>query len=171
MAKEIKKEWQKYLLNENKEYTTEELIEDFKEAVDYLFSKHVRLSSDMLVNPQRASEQYHLSEQDQAVYLGKFHHAGYAVNDSEKMVEVMDVLYHVLNISKDEAGEFTLYITENHMTLTDAIEKRYGVSMDDVSQYIEMVLTPYADYAKKMAIKTGKELLSILSEVFSGSEV
>lgn len=171
MAKEIKKEWQKYLLNENKEYTTEELIEDFKKAVDYLFSKHVRLSSDMLVNPQRASEQYHLSEQDQAVYLGKFHHVGYAVNDSEKMVEVMDVLYHVLNISKDEAGEFTLYITENHMTLTDAIEKRYGVSMDDVSQYIEMVLTPYADYAMKMAIKTGKELLSILSEVFSGSEV
>ena len=165
MAKEIKKEWQKYLLNENKEYTTEELIEDFKEAVDYLFSKHVRLSSDMLVNPQRASEQYHLSEQDQAVYLGKFHQAGYAVNDSEKMVDVMDVLYHVLNISKD------LYITENHMTLTDAIEKRYGVSMDDVSQYIEMILTPYADYAMKMAIKTGKELLNILSEVFSGSEV
>ena len=57
------------------------------------------------------------------------------------------------------------------MTLTDAIEKRYGVSMDDVSQYIEMVLTPYADYAMKMAIRTGKELLSILSEVFSESEV
>lgn len=170
MVKEIKKEWKEYLLDENKECTTDELIECFKKALNYLFLKHIRINSDMLVNPQRASEQYHLSEPDQENYIMLFQNEGYAAQDSKKMVEVMDALYHMLDISKQEAYEFTLYIAENHMTLTEAIEKRYGISMDDVNEYMDIVLTPYAEYAMKVAEKLGKELLSILSEVFAGHE-
>ena len=44
----MREEWKKYLLDENKEYTDEEIMEKFKNAVSYLQAKHMRYDLKML---------------------------------------------------------------------------------------------------------------------------
>ena len=79
----------------------------------------------------------------------------------------MDAVYHVLDISKEEARQFTLYIAENHLTLTDAIERKYHLSLSEYDDYMEVVLMPYANYCGRKSLQLGKELVDILAVVFA----
>ena len=137
MNKKVKEEWKQYLLDENQEYTMDQLSEKFRMAVNYLQSKHIRLNEQMLMNLKVVESQLHLSEQDREQYAAQFQKEGYLPQDSMKMVEVMDALYHLLDISKDEAVQLTLYIAENHYTLTEAIEIKYPISLHECNDFLE----------------------------------
>lgn len=90
MNKKVKEEWKQYLLDENQEYTMDQLSEKFRMAVNYLQSKHIRLNEQMLMNLKVVESQLHLSEQDREQYAAQFQKEGYLPQDSMKMVEVMD---------------------------------------------------------------------------------
>lgn len=79
----------------------------------------------------------------------------------------MDALYHLLDISKDEAVQLTLYIAENHLTLTEAIEIKYGFSLDECNDFLEIVLAPYVTYCGKKALQGIRELEAMFSAEFS----
>ena len=167
MNKKVKEEWKQYLLDENQEYTMDQLSEKFRMAVNYLQSKHIRLNEQMLMNLKVVESQLHLSEQDREQYAAQFQKEGYLPQDSMKMVEVMDALYHLLDISKDEAVQLTLYIAENHLTLAEAIEIKYGFSLDECNDFLEIVLAPYVTYCGKKALQGIRELEAMFSAEFS----
>lgn len=162
----MREEWKEFLLDEGKEYTLAQFIEKFKCAVDYLHSKHMRVSSKMLIKRGEYDLQFHLDEEDQEYYTRVFAKEGYALKDCKKIVEVMDALYHMLDISKEEASCFTLNIAENHLTLSAAIEEKYGISIAECEEYLEKILEPYVDYYAKKTPQYGKEILNIFAEVF-----
>ena len=105
----MREEWKKYLLDENKEYTDEEIMEKFKNAVSYLQAKHMRYDLKMLSKPGNKDEWYHLSDSDKANYLQVFLKERYTLESCEKLISTMDAAYHLLNISKEEASRFVLY--------------------------------------------------------------
>ena len=162
----MKEEWKEFLLDDSKEYTLEQFIEKFKQAVDYLHSKHMRIGSQMLTERRAYDLQFHLDEIEKEYYTRIFEKEGYALKDCKKIVEVMDALYHMLDISKEEASCFALYIADNHLTLSAAIEEKYGLSIAEYEEYLEKILEPYVDYCVKKIFRYGKELFDILLEVF-----
>ena len=172
MSKKVKDEWKQYLLDEEKDYSVEQLIEKFKYAVSYLKSHHLRIVPEMFTDsdPDIVDEKYHLSDKDKEVYAKSFEKEGYAPQDCKTIIKVMDAVYHVLDISKEEARQFTLYIAENHLTLTDVIERKYGLSLKECNEYKESILLPYADYYAKKVIQEGWTLMITLAEIFSDTE-
>lgn len=108
-----------------------------------------------------------MSDKDKEVYAKSFEKEGYAPQDCKTIIKVMDAVYHVLDISKEEARQFTLYIAENHLTLTDAIERKYHLSLSGYDDYMEVVLMPYVNYCGRKALQLGKELVEILAVVFA----
>ena len=52
------------------------------------------------------------------------------------------------------------------MTLSAAIEEKYGISIAEYEEYLEKILEPYVDYCVKKIFRYGKELFDILLEVF-----
>lgn len=167
MSKKVKDEWKQYLLDEKEEYSVEQIIEKFKYAVSYLKSHHMRIVPEMFTDPGILDKKYHLSDKDKEVYAKSFEKEGYAPQDCKTIIKVMDAVYYVLDISKEEAKQFTLYIAENHLTLTDAIEKKYRLSLSEYNDYIEEVLMPYANYCGRKSLQLGKELVDILAVVFA----
>lgn len=165
--KEIENEWKQYLLDEDKEYELSELLQNFKRAVDFLRTKGLRISKISLLTPKDFDKEFHLSEDDKSYYLQRFVNKGYNKHDSETIITVMDALYHMLDITKEQAEKFTEYIAENHMTLSDAISEKYGISLDEINEYMEVVLGSYLKYCIKKSLQYGKELIDILAEVFS----
>lgn len=167
MSKKVKDKWKQYLLDEEKDYSVEQLIEKFKYAVSYLKSHHIRIVHEMFTDPGIVDKKYHLSDKDKEVYAKSFEKEGYAPQDCNTIIKVMDAVYHVLDISKEEARQFTLYIAENHLTLTDAIERKYHLSLSEYDDYMEVVLMPYVNYCGRKALQLGKELVEILAVVFA----
>lgn len=167
MSKKVKDEWKQYLLDEKEEYSVEQIIEKFKYAVSYLKSHHMRIVPEMFTDPGILDKKYHLSDKDKEVYAKSFEKEGYVPQDCKTIIKVMDAVYYVLDISKEEAKQFTLYIAENHLTLTDAIEKKYRLSLSEYNDYIEEVLMPYANYCGRKSLQLGKELVDILAVVFA----
>lgn len=167
MSKKVKDEWKQYLLDEKEECSVEQIIEKFKYAVSYLKSHHMRIVPEMFTDPGILDKKYHLSDKDKEVYAKSFEKEGYAPQDCKTIIKVMDAVYYVLDISKEEAKQFTLYIAENHLTLTDAIEKKYRLSLSEYNDYIEEVLMPYANYCGRKSLQLGKELVDILAVVFA----
>ncbi len=51
MSKKVKDKWKQYLLDEEKDYSVEQLIEKFKYAVSYLKSHHIRIVHEMFTDP------------------------------------------------------------------------------------------------------------------------
>lgn len=170
MSKNVKEEWKQYSLEEGKEYTIEQLVEKFKYAVSYLKAKHVRIDYEMCAFPNRVNEKYHLSERDKQDYEKAFQNEGYAPQDCKKIVCVMDAVYHILDISKEEAGQFTLYVAEKHLTLTDALKKKYGLSVSECEEYMNTILMPYVDCCREKVFQSGKELMDVLLMVFDSKE-
>ncbi len=162
---EIRSEWKRYLLDENKDYSLSEFLGKFKEAVGFLKRKGIRVTKELLSSDNYEKE-YRLTDDEKLYYTERFMNRGYNENDSKTIVEVMDVLYHLLNISKKEVEKFTEYIAEKHMTLTDAISEKYGFSIEDVNKYTNIILESYLEYGAKKTIQYGKEVIDILSEAF-----
>ncbi len=162
---EIRNEWKQYMVDESKEYSFSEFFEKFKEAVRFLKEKGIRVTKEILSSDDYEKE-YRLTDDERLYYTKRFMNRGYAENDSKTIVKVMDVLYHLLDISKEEAEKFTEYIAEKHMTLSDAISEKYGISIDDINEYMNVILESYLEYGTKKTIQYGKEVLDILSEVF-----
>lgn len=160
----MREEWKKYLLDENKEYTDEEIMEKFKNAVSYLQAKHMRYDLKMLSEPGNKDEWYHLSDSDKANYLQVFLKERYTLESCEKLISTMDAAYHLLNISKEEASRFVLYCAERHLTMTDGIERKYGVSMEEVIEYIDDVLVQYRSYCFSKAKIKMLELMGLVCD-------
>lgn len=167
MSKKVKDEWKQYLLDEKEDYSVEQIIEKFKYAVSYLKSHHIRIVPEMFTDSGIVDKKYHLSDKDKKVYAKSFEKEGYAPQDCKTIIKVMDAVYHVLDISKEEARQFTLYIAENHLTLTDAIERKYHLSLSEYDDYMEVVLMPYVNYCGRKALQLGKELVDILAVMFA----
>lgn len=166
MSKKVKDEWKQYLLDEKEDNSAEQVIEKFKYAVSYLKLHHMRIVPEMFTDSDIIDEKYCLSDKDKELYANLFEKEGYTSQDCKTIVKVMDAAYHALDISKEEARKFTLYIAENHMTLTDAIERKYNFSLSKYDDYIEVVLMPYVSYCARKAIQEGLTLIEILSKAF-----
>lgn len=165
MSKKVKDEWKQYLLDEEKDYSVEQITERFKYAVSYLRLHHIRIVPEMFTDPDIVDEKYRLSNEDKELYVKSFEIDDYTSQDCKKLIKVMDAVYHTLDISKEEAKQFTLYIAENHLTVTDAIERKYGFSLSEYDDYVEVVLMPYVSYCAKKAVQEGMALIEILSKI------
>lgn len=163
--KEIKTEWKQYMVDENKEYSFLEFFEKFKEAVGFLKEKGIRVTKEILSSDNYEKE-YRLTDDEKLYYTKRFMNRGYSESDSETIIKVMDALYHMLDITKEQTEKFTEYIAENQMTLSDAISEKYGLSLDEINEYMEVVLESYLKYCIKKSLQYGKELIDILAEVF-----
>lgn len=165
MSKKVKDEWKQYLLEEKKDYSIEQIIEKFKHAISYLKLHHMRIVLERFTDPDLVDEKYRLSNEDKEIYVKSFEIDDYTSQDCKKLIKVMDAVYHTLDISKEEARQFTLYIAENHLTVTDAIERKYGFSLSEYDDYVEVVLMPYVSYCAKKGVQEGVTLIEILSKV------
>lgn len=166
IKEEIRNEWKRYLLDENRDYSLSEFLEKFREAVGFLKEKGIRVTKELIIlSSDDYEKEYRLMDNEKLYYTKRFMNRGYKEDDSKTIVKVMDVLYHVLDISKEEAEKFTEYVAENHMTLTDAINEKYGISIEDVAKYTDTILKSYLDYSTKKVIQYGKEVIDILTEV------
>ena len=169
IKEEIRNEWKRYLLDENRDYSLSEFIEKFREAVVFLKEKGIRVTKELIIlSLDDYEKEYRLMDDEKLYYTKQFMNRGYKENDSQTIVKVMDALYHMLDISKEEAEKITDYIAENHLTLTDAISEKYGISIEDVTKYTNTILKSYLEYSTNKVIQYGKEVIDILSEVFIG---
>ena len=170
---EIKEEWQEYALDSSKEYPYEEIIEKFKYALSYLQERHMKIDFEIprifmgIIDIGAIEDKYTLSEDEKIFYAKEFEKEGYASEDCQKIVQVMQAVYRLLNISKEEARDFTLYIAENNLKLTDAVKQRYGFSMSEAEEYIDEILVPYANYGLIHAAKLGENFINIILESLS----
>ena len=169
----IKEEWQEYALDSTKEYTYEEIIEKFKYALSYLQERHMKIDYEIsktfmgVIDIDAIGDKYNLSEDENVFYAKEFEKEGYVPEDCQKIVQVMQAVYRVLNISKEEAKDFTLYIAENNLKVTDAIKQKYGFSISEAEEYMDEILVPYVNYALIHTAKLGKEFMDIMSELLS----
>lgn len=166
IKEEIRNEWKRYSVDENRDYSLLEFLEKFREAVGFLKEKGIRVTKELIIlSSDDYEKEYRLMDNEKQYYTRRFINRGYKEDDSKTIVKVMDILYHMLDISKEEAENFTEYIAENHMTLTDAISEKYGISIEDVTKYTDTILKSYLDYSTKKVIQYGKEVIDILTEV------
>lgn len=167
MRKEkIRNEWKQYLLDESRDYSLAEFLEKFKGAVGFLKEKGIRATKEIL-NLGDNENKYRLTDNEKLYYTEHFMNSGYREYDAKTIVKVMDTIYHILDISKEEAEKFTENAADNHMTLTDAIRKKYGISLEDITEYTNVVLESYVEYGTKKTVQYGKEVIEILAEVFT----
>lgn len=162
---EIRNEWKQYMVDDNKDYSLPEFVEKFSEAVGFLKEKGIRIKKELLESKDFENE-YRLTDDEKLYYTKRFMNSGYRENDAKTIVKVMDTIYHMLDISKEEAEKFTEYAADNHMTLTDALSKKYGISLEDTIEYTNIILESYLEYGAKKTIQYGKEVIDILSEAF-----
>ena len=163
---EIRNVWKQYLLDENRDYSLSEFTEKFREAVGFLKENGIRVTKEVL-NSDDYEKEYRLTDDEKLYYAKRFMNRGYNENDSKVIVKTMDALYHILNVSKEEAEKFTEYAADNRMTLTVAIRKKYGIPIEDVIKYTNTILESYLEYGTKKTIQYGKEVIEILSEAFT----
>lgn len=162
----VREDWRKFLLDEDQNYTFLEATDILKRSVFYLKEKGIRITEKMLILPKMASQEYYLTDTDKAIYMAKFEHERYDIDSCKKLLEVMDAVYHYFDLTKDKSAEFVLYVAENKLKLSDALNQKYGFAVEEIDEYINYILQGNAKYCAKKSSEYGKELLEILSEVF-----
>lgn len=164
MSKIVRKEWKKYMFNENEHYDDEQVINKIKEICDYLQMKHLRIVFGMTFFSEYIQKQYHLTDEEKRNYANIFRANGYVPDACKTLVQTTDALYHMLDISKEEAMQLSLYTAENHLTLSEAIENKYDFSINEFNEFMETVLIPDSKYLEKRMIQNSKEMIDLLKE-------
>lgn len=164
VRKEVRKEWKQYVFEEGKDYSFEEEIGKFKNAVTFLKNKCVRVSEQMFLDQEQYESDFHLSEMEKAKYIQTFNKEGYATHDCVTIVNVMDVIYHAFDISKDKAFEIAEYAANNHLALTKAIQEKLGVDFDEVNEFIDIVLSEILKFFLSKTLESREELEKIVKE-------
>lgn len=170
MSKKVRKEWEQYLFEAGKDYTLEEAKGKAINATMFLKNKGMRISENLFLNHEQYGLDYRLSETEKVAYARKFNEEGYAPDDCETIVKVMDAIYHAFDITKDKAYEVSLYAANNHLTLTQAIFDKFNVDFNEVEEFIDTVLPEILKYFVGRTRKYGKELAAIIDEVISSLE-
>lgn len=170
MSKKVRKEWEQYLFEVGKDYTLEEAKGKVINATMFLKNKGIRISENLFLHPKQYGLDCRLSEAEKATYARKFNEEGYAPDDCETIVKVMDAIYHAFDITKDKAYEVSLYTADNHLTLTQAIFDKFNVDFSEIGEFIDTVLPEILKYFVGRTKKYGKELDAIIDEVLSSLE-
>lgn len=168
--KKIRDEWEHYLFEEGKDYSLDEAKNKAREALGFLADKHVRITEDMLLNQGQYEKDFRLSENEKRIYAQKYHLEGYALKDCNVIVNAMDALYHLFDISTGTAFELALYTADNHLTLTQMIREKLNVDFDEIGEYIDTVLPRIANYFLKRTLECGSEFREMMKEVVSSIE-
>lgn len=167
MNKTVREEWKHYLFEKGKDYTLDEAIEKFVEALGFLKSNSMRISVDMLLGSENYDLEFRLSDEEKAEYIQKFSKVGYALADCETVVKVMDCIYHTFEISKEDAFEIANYAAENQLTITQTVNDKLKADFKAVGEFIDTVLPELLNYFKSRTMQCGKDLIGIINEAMA----
>lgn len=167
MNKTAREEWKHYLFEEGKDYTLDEAIEKFVEALGFLKSNSMRISVDMLLESENYDLEFRLSDEEKAEYIQKFNKVGYALADCETIVKVMDCMYHTFEISKEDAFEMAKYAAENQLTITQTVNEKLKADLKAVGEFTDTVLAELLNYFKNRTAQYGNELIETINEAMA----
>lgn len=142
----ISPEWQQYLIDKDKEYTIEEMIEKVREAIRFLKSKHIRITDEFFTDMKKFSEKYILTDIQKNELTREYEQMGYACNDSVRIVDTLQVLYKTFDLTLEETTALTTYIVENHLTVSEVTKERFGFSLEDWGVFCDEILIDMATY-------------------------
>lgn len=129
------KEWKKFVDTE-KDYSMEEAVEKYNEMVEFMRSKRARLVSTPQCERQPLENEYHLTEKEKQKYMVKYAMQRYTKESCEKIVMIIDTIYHWYDVSSEEAEKVFVYAEEKHVTPSEAIEKTIGgMGLEELAEF------------------------------------
>lgn len=158
MKNTIKDEWNKYLFQIEKEYSIEEMVDVIWSMFCYLKTNRMRFDITMLTDPKRFANMYLLSNEEIQTYLRYFKDKQFDDESAMKIVNCMGIVYHMLDISLDEARHFADYTSQNRITLTKGIKDKFDVDLNEINLFLEEVMEKNVVFCFEQAIKCGKEI-------------
>ncbi len=170
MSNKLRTEWEQYVFEAGKDYTFEEAIGKVSNALKHLKDMGVRVTEDMLLNNEKFEIDFHLLDEEKERYIQMFNGQGYAVKDCTTIVKVMDAMYHMFDVTTDEAYEMASYAADNHLTLTQTIKDKLKVDIDEVEEFINIVLSNILEFFKGKSIEVGKELSELIADMLASLE-
>lgn len=163
----MKNEWKHYIFDETKDYTFEEAIEKALEAFNYLVAHKIRVNIDMIIDKGSFEKEHHMSEEQKRKYVKNFACKGYTLDSCTKIINCMDVIYHMFNISISDAELIADYAAQNKYTLTKALKDKLYVDLDEVSEFIDNVFGNIATYFMLKTLQSGMELIELLKDAYN----
>lgn len=170
MNNKVRTQWEQYVFEVGKDYTYEESFEKVVNALKYLKDKGVRVTEDMLLNNEKFESDFHLSDEEIARYIYMLISTEYTTKDGATIIKVMDAMYHMFDITTDEAYEMASYAADNHLTLTQTIKDKLKVDIDEVEEFINTVLSNILEFFKGKSIEVGKELSELIADMLASLE-
>ena len=129
------KEWKNFVDTE-KDYSMEEAVEKYNEMVEFMRSKRARLVSTPQCERQPLENEYHLTEKEKQKYMVKYAMQRYTKESCEKIVMIIDTIYHWYDVSSEEAEKVFVYAEEKHVTPSEAIEKTIGgIGLEELTEF------------------------------------
>lgn len=167
MKSNFKKEWNAYLFQEGVEYSKSEVIEKIIMMYKFFKSKKMRVDVTLWTNPKKFEQMYRLTDEEVQKYTEFFKRKLFDSESCNKIVHCMGVVYHMLDISLDEALDFADYTSQNRLTLTKGMKDKFDVDLDEISLYFENVMVKNAKFCVNQVLKYGKELCDDLEKIIN----
>lgn len=164
MGNKVRKEWEQYVFEDGKECTLEEAVKKAVNAFSFLKDKSARIDINMVLNPEKFEKDFHLSEMEQAKYIQKFNHLGYATHDCATIVKVMDAIYYMFDITKEKAFEMAEYAARNRLTITQTVKDKLSVDFNELVEFEDIVLSGIYDHFAENKVKYDME--EIIRRIF-----
>lgn len=159
MSNMIREEWKEYLFQDGIEYTAEGVARVIANMFQYLESKKMRLDITMVTDPAQFAEMNQLSSEQIEQYINYFENQHYDNESARKIVKCMNVVYHTLDITIDEALDFAEYVSANGLTLTKGMNDKFGVDFNEINLFLVEVMEKNAMFCAKQVINYGREII------------
>lgn len=165
----MRKEWENFVDTE-KDYSMEEAVEKYNEMVEFMRSKKARLVSTPQCERQPLENEYHLTEEEKQKYMFKYAMQRYTKESCEKIVMIIDTIYHWYDVSSEEAEKVFMYAEEKHVTSSEAIEKTIGgMGLEELAEFTTEVYPKikqiYDNTLLRTIVNASKEAMNIYSMV------
>lgn len=161
----IRDEWKEYLFQDGIEYTTEGIARVLANMFQYLESKKMRLDITMVTDPAQFAEMYQLSSEQIEQYINYFENQHYDNESARKIVKCMNVVYHTLDITIDEALDFAEYVSTNGLTLTKGMNDKFGVDLNEINLFMIEVMEKNVAFCVKQVVKYGSAIIEDIKKL------
>ena len=156
MSKNYIEEWDEYLFQDGVEYSIEEVFEKIRRMLDFMENRKMRVDATMWINPNQFSYMYLLSKEEIETYTEYFKMKQFDNASASKIVECMNAVYQMLDISVEEALDFADYTSQNRMTLTKGMKDKFDVDFIEIQLFLDEVMVKNAEFCIGQVIKYGK---------------
>ena len=116
------------------------------------------------------TEKEEITEEEKQKYMVKYAMQRYTKESCEKIVMIIDTIYHWYDVSSEEAEKVFMYAEEKHVTSSEAIEKTIGgMGLEELAEFTTEVYPKIKQIYDNTLLRTianaSKETMNIYSIV------